>query len=189
MNLADKRNLLRESKGTYNLCKCVFSYTPNSAWYFYIVDCTDKLFYGAAEQDFILNGFEIRRISDLKKIEIMDIGYAKINEENKLLADLKKPQLDLSSWQTVFESLKALNVYVIIENENTKEDLDFFHIGYIKDVKESCVIFSSFDADGEWTENIIIPYSKITTVTFNDRYSTTWRKYLERHNQLPSNQE
>lgn len=181
MNKTDKINILQNSIGTYNLCRCFFIYDPNY-WYFYILDHSDKLLLGIEEDDFMLDGFQIRKISDLKKVEIKDDLCLKINEENQVLADVKKPEIDLSSWRAVFESLKALKSFLIVENEKTEKDDNFFHLGYIKDIKDSCVVFPSVDADGEWTENVIIPYSKITSVTFNDRYSKTWQKYLSKNN-------
>ena len=185
MNKADKINILREAKGTYNLCRCFFTY-DQFYWYFYILDHSDKLLLGIEEDDFTLDGFQIRKITDLRKIEINDCLCPKMNEENQLLAEVKKPEIDLSSWRAVFESLKELNCFLIVENEEMQSDDDFFHLGFIKAVKDTCVVFSSVDADGEWTEYVIIPYSKITSVTFNDRYSKTWQKYLSKHNAIPN---
>ncbi len=177
MNKTDKINILWDSIGTYNLCRCFFTY-DSYYWYFYILDHSDKLLLGIEEDDFILDGFQIRKISDLKKVEIKDGLCPKMNEENQLLAEVKKPEIDLSSWRTVFESLDALKCFLIVENEKPEKDDKFFYLGYIKEIKKSCVVFSSVDADGIWTEHVIIPYSKITSVTFKDRYSTTWQKYF-----------
>ncbi len=179
MNKTDKINVLRDSIGTYNLCRCFFTYNPYY-WYFYILDYSDKLLFGIEEDDFILDGFQIRKISDLKKIEIKDDLCPKMNEENQVLTGVKKPEIDLSSWKTVFESIDKLKCYLIVENEKPEKDGNFFYLGYIKDIKKSYAVFSSVDADGKWAENVIIPYSKITSVTFKDRYSTTWQKHFSK---------
>ncbi|MDE6868640.1 MAG: hypothetical protein K2J83_05840 [Clostridia bacterium] len=179
MKKSDKMNLLHEAKGTYQLCRCYFKYDPNY-WYFFILDHSDKLLFGVEEDDFMLDGFQIRKISDLKKIEIKNDICMKIIEEENLLSNVSKPPVDLSSWKSVFASLNALNVYIIIENENTVEDEGFFYLGYVTAIKDCCVIISSVDANGEWFDDIKIPYSKITSVTFNDRYSKTWQKYLSK---------
>lgn len=181
MKKADKINLLKSSTGTYNLCRCYFNYDPNY-WYFYILDLSENLILGIEEDDFILNGFQIRKISDLRKFEIKDDICHKINQENNLLDDIKKPKINLSSWKTVFESLKPLNAFVIVENE--KND-GFFYIGYITEIAKSFILFSHVDASGEWYENIKIPYTDITSVTFNDRYSKTWQNYLSKQNLMP----
>ena len=179
MKKSDKLNLLHDSTGNYQLCRCYFDYDSNY-WYFYILDFTDKLILGVEEDDFILDGFQIRKISDLKRIEIKEDLCQKMNEDKQILAEVKKPEINLSSWRNVFESLKSLNVFLIVENEKTYSDDSFFCLGYVKDIKKSCIIFSSVDADGVWYDNIVIPYSKITSVTFNDRYSKTWQKYLSK---------
>lgn len=177
MKKSDKINLLHGSMGTYQLCRCYFDYDPNY-WYFFILDHTDKLLLGIEEDDFMLDGFQIRKISDLKKVEIKEDLCQKMNEDEQILAEVKKPEINLSSWKNVFESLKALNIFLIVENEKTYSDDNFFYLGYITDIKKSYIVFSSVDADGIWYDNIEIPYSKITSVTFNDRYSKTWQKYL-----------
>lgn len=177
MNKSDKIRILSNSLGTYDLCRCYFNYN-NNYFYFYILNYSEKLLLGIEEDDFILDGFQIRKISDLKKIEIKDDICVKINEEKRLLENIKKPEIDLSSWKAVFESLKALNILITVENENNDKDDRFFCLGYVSEIKKSSIIFSEVDADGVWYDNIEIKYSKITSVTFGDRYSTTWQEYL-----------
>ena len=181
MNKSEKIDILQNSLGTYNLCRCCFSYDENY-WYFYILNYSEKLLLGIKEDDFILDGFQIRKISDLKRIEVNDDICAKINEENKLLENIKEPEINLSSWKAVFESLKALNILIIVENENIDKGNRFFYVGYVRKIKKSSIIFSAIDADGVWCDDIEIKYSKITSVTFGDRYSTTWQKYLMQNN-------
>ena len=180
MNKTDKIKMLHDSIGTYNLCRCFFNYDPYY-WYFYILDVSENLFLGIEEDDFVLDGFQIRKISDIKKLQIKDDVCRRINEENRLLDGIKKPQIQLSSWKTVFESLKPLNTLIIVENEKTDKGNDFFHMGYITEIKKSHIVFSSVDADGVWYDNVKILYSEITSVTFNDRYSQSWQKYLSKH--------
>lgn len=180
MKKDEKLNLLHNSIGTYNLCRCFFRYDPNYLYY-YILGVSDKLFLGVEEDDFMLDGFQIRKISDLKKVEIKDDICIKINEELQLLADVNVPEIKLSSWKDVFESLKPLDVFIIVENEITDKGEDFFFIGKIVETKKNHVVFSYFDADGIWYEDIEIPYSKITNITFNSRYSKTWQEYLTKN--------
>lgn len=179
MKKSDKIDLLHNSIGTYQLCRCYFKYDPNY-WYFYILDHSDKLLFGVEEDDFMLDGFQIRKISDLNKIEIKNDLCVKINKEKNLLADISKPQVDISSWKAAFESLKALNIFIIIENEKSNEKSSFFYMGKIAETKKTCVVFSPVGADVELYDNIEIPYSKITSITFNDRYSKTWQEYLSK---------
>ncbi|MDE7394867.1 MAG: hypothetical protein K2M95_01945 [Clostridiales bacterium] len=180
MKKSDKINLLHNAIGTYDICRCVFNYDPGY-WYFYILDVSENLVLGIHEVDFMLDGFQIRKISDIKKLKIGDGICQKINEENRLLDGIEKPSITLSSWQSVFESLQPLNKLVIVENEKTDNDNNFFYMGYVTEIKKSYIVFSSVDADGVWDDNIKISYSEITRVSFDDRYSRTWQKYLTQH--------
>lgn len=178
MKKSDKLSCLHNATRTYDLCRCYFSYDENY-WYFYILGHSDRLMFGVEEDDFILNGFQIRKISDLKKIEIKDDMCVKINEKNGLLREVKLPDVDLSSWQTAFASLKLPGRFVIVQGEKAESGDAFFYIGTIKKPKKASVVFAPFDADGKWLDDVEIPYSKITSVTFGDRYSNTWQKYFE----------
>lgn len=177
MKKEEKMSCLSQSVGTYNNCKCFFKYSDNR-FDFYILDYSEKLMLCIPECDFAIDGYEIRKISDLKKVEVQDNMHVKICKKKGLLNGVKKPDLDMSSWRAVFESLESFEGYVIVENENTDRDGDFFYIGIIKKVKRSSVMFSYFDADGVWYDDVEIPFSQVTRVSFGDRYSTTWYEYL-----------
>ena len=179
MNNLEKQNLLRNSIGTYDHCCALLNYDPNEL-YFYVLDVAENLFLCVEEDDFMLDGFQIRKISDLKKLEIDDTISQKINEENRLLKGVRAPEIDLSTWKSVLESLKPLDTLIIVENEKDSDN-GFFHMGYVTEIQKKFVVFSAVDADGIWYENIKIPYSQITSVTFNDRYSQTWQRYLQKH--------
>ena len=165
---------IENASGTYELCRCWFEYEKNCR-YFYILDFNAKLFLGTAEEDFQLNGFEIRRIADIKKIETRTDACTLINRKQEILKNLKKPMVNLGSWQTVFESLERIGCVIIIENEFKEE----FFAGKIIKVKKKSLVFQEFDADGNWQTETEIDYADITSVTFKDRYSATWQKYLK----------
>lgn len=173
MKKSKKLKRLRAMLNSYNYGRCYFKYSLNYR-YFYILDCTEKVFLGAEEDDFLLDGFHIRRISDMKKIEVKDDLCVKINRENKLLESIEKPDIDLSSWKKLFKSLKKLNCFIIIENEY----LDMFYIGSIEKAKKNSVVFHPFDADGVWFDSVEVPYKKITHVVFGDRYSKGFEEYF-----------
>ena len=173
MKKSKKLKCLRNLLGSYNYGRCYFKY-DTFYLYFYILDCSEKIFLGVEEYDFQLNGFHIRRISDMKEIEIKDDLCVKINRENKLLENIEKPDIDLSSWKKLFKSLKKLNCFIIIENRYE----EMFYIGSIEKAKKNSVIFHPFDADGIWFDSVEIPYKKITNVIFGDRYSKGFEEYL-----------
>lgn len=168
--------VLQKSCGTYDFCRCWFRY-DDFYRYYYILDYTEKLFFGAAEDDFILDGFEICRLSDIDRIEIKDDGCIEINRQLGLLDGVEKPEIDLTSWKTVFKSLAKTDFYVIIQERYA----DGYHIGKIKEVKSSSVVFKEFDALGVWQHKVKLPFSEISSVRFADRYSTGWKEYLASH--------
>ncbi len=165
---------IENASGTYELCRCYFEYEKNYIYY-YILDFNAKLFLGIEEDDFQLDGFQIRRVNDIKKVETkMDICTL-INRKQEILKNVKKPAVNLGSWQTVFESLERIGCFMIVENQYKEE----FHIGRIIKAKKKSVLFQEFDADGIWQDASEILYEDITNVTFKDRYSVTLQKYLK----------
>lgn len=109
-------SLLRGAVGTYRLCRCYFSYDPEY-WYFYLFGISDQLMLGVEEDDFLLDGFQIRRLADLRRVEIKDDLCVRINEENGLLCGVERPAIDLSSWKSVFESFPH-DLMLIVQNES-----------------------------------------------------------------------
>lgn len=65
---------------------------------------------------------------------------------------------------------------MIIEDENPDDDL--FVIGKVKRLNTQTLSIRHFDPIGHWERSDrIIPYSRITAVTFDDRYTTLCSKY------------
>ena len=185
MKKTDKIKVLNNAIDTKRLCDCVFNDDSDSL-FLYILQVSDKLLLGIEEDDFALDGFFIRKISDLKTIEMRDNLCNKIESELNLLAGVQLPQIDVTSWQSVFESLKSLNRLIIVETEDSDNYYSSFHMGFITEIKKSSIVISEIDADGVWYKDIQILYSDITSVNFGDRYSKTWQQYIEKHNLLPN---
>ncbi|MBQ1862761.1 MAG: hypothetical protein II149_04515 [Clostridia bacterium] len=139
----------------------------------------DKLFMYAKEDDFILDGFSIRRFRDLKKIGTVKNACRRIVEKEGVLEGLSFPDIDLTDWRSVFLSLQAYGKNIIIEHAG-KDDEDWdFWIGRIVKVLKNKVVFKHFDADGVWVEEPYdIPYASITNVNFDCRYVTVFSKYV-----------
>lgn len=143
---------------------------------------SDKFIFGIEENDFILDGFQIRKISNIKKVELKDDLYVKINEKHEILKGVIKPDIDLTSWKTIFNSLIEMNKFIIIKNEDLEEEELDFAIGKVISVNSNSISFKEFDSNGVWDDNLLtIPFKWITSVTFNDRYSKTWEDYLTKN--------
>lgn len=179
MKKQEKIDLIKKGIDEKLICRCYFTYDEN--YYYYPNAVNDKFILGQEEDDFILDGYSIRKISHLKKVQIKDDKCGEINKLLGITEQICDPGIDISSWKSIFEDLSKLDVYLIIENEITGE----FAIGKIEKVLKNKLYFQPFDADGVWDEDgLEIPYSKITTVTWNCRYAKYWKMYLEREEEM-----
>jgi len=175
MKKQEKLAIIERAIANIEICCCYFSYDDNCFCY-YPNAVNEKFILGQEENDFLLNGYAIRKISHLKKVEIQDDKCNEISKELGITAQVKTPQIDISSWQNIFHSLKALNDIIIIENEINEE----FTIGIIRKVLKNKLYFLEFDANGVWSDyELEIPYSTITAVEWNTRYINAWKKYFK----------
>ncbi len=175
MTKNEKIEIINRAILKIELCRCYFKYDEN-CFYYYPNAVNDKFILAQEEDDFLLDGYSIRKLSQLKKVELTQNKYNEINKEIGLTEKIQKPDIDLTSWLSIFNSLKAVNEVVIIENEFNNE----FVIGVIQKVLKNKLYFLDFDADGVWSsEPLEIPYSSITSVQWNTRYTTIWKKYLK----------
>lgn len=176
MKKQEKMDIISSAMINQELCRCYFTYDEN--YYYYYVNAVNHAFIlGQEENDFLLDGYCIRKLSQLKKVEIKD---DKCNEINKMLGvidQIQMPDVDITSWQTIFNSLKVWNGFVIIEDEINGQ----FTIGVIEETLKNKLRFKEFDADGIWSEeNLEIPYSTITSVKWGTRYAKAWEWYFEK---------
>jgi len=175
MKKQEKLNLIERAIRNVEICRCYFSY-DNNYFYYYPNAVNEKFILGQEEDDFLLDGYAIRKISHLKKVEVKDDKCNEINREFGVTAQVQSPNVNISSWQSIFNCLKAFNDIIIIEDEINEE----FAIGIIKKVLKNKLYFLDFDADGIWSDRELeIPYSCITSVQWNTRYATTWKKHLK----------
>lgn len=177
MTKSEIKKLFSESIEPKSLCRVFMNYDPNY-YYYYPIAATDKLFLGALEEDFILDGYDIRRFRDVKKLQIKNDMCIQIEKQEKLPESINCPEINLNDWHSVFLDLEKLNRNIIIEDESVPEDTQFV-IGRIEKVCARYLFFRHFDADGNWVEDPYkIPYSEITTVRFATRYVDVFSKYL-----------
>ena len=153
--------------------RCRFSDDEND-WYLYVLDFSDRLLLGVEEDDFLLDGFELRPLSVLQRLESKNNMAAQIEQTLALRQTIEAPKIDLADWQSAFRGLKALGRFLIIEGQS------WFEIGVIRAVRKHSILFQDFNANGVWQKIHKIPYDEITRVCFGDRYSTHWQAWLER---------
>ncbi len=138
-----------------------------------------ELFLSVVDRDFVLDGYTIRRVSDVIAIKEIKQTYLKIHIAEGNIQKLKTPDIDISSFASVFNFLLKSNENVIIEGTVPNKDEIFFFVGRILAVSDISIKFRSFDGAGKWSENILtIPYSSINAVTFRSSYVKTYSKYV-----------
>ncbi len=171
------KELIKSSIPALKLCKVRYNYENDKYYHFlFPLKTSDKLFLGAVEEDFILDGYTIRRYRDVKKVEDKGGKYLEINRAEGVLEELFIPDVDVTSWKTVFESLQKIGKNIIVEDENNEN----FAAGKIEKVLSNKIIFKCFDADGIWEDcTWEIPFSGVTTVTFSSRYIDVFSKYVK----------
>lgn len=160
------------------LCRTSMKYDEFYRYYFPL-SMTERFFLGAEEDDFLLDGFCIRLFRDVKKAEVKNDICLDIIKREGLLDLLTAPEIDLSSWQTIFLGLAGMNRSIIVEGESAERDTAQFAIGRIERVTPKRLLLRHFDGDGVWQEEPYeIPYTEITSVTFSSRYVEVFSKYL-----------
>ncbi|SDH64373.1 hypothetical protein SAMN05421846_101406 [Chryseobacterium taeanense] len=84
----------------------------------------------------------------------------------------------LKNFESLFKSIKKQDFHCIVEGR--KKDKYTFSIGDILEVNEKTVVIKNYDATGKFDKKPSkIFFKNIHFITFNDKYSRTFRKYLK----------
>ena len=172
------KQLLTDAIGQQKIANVYMVYDKN---YFNLIPLklSEQLFLAVNEDDFILDGFRISRLRDIKKIHIKNDKCDEIVRNEGLFHSLHIPEINIESWQTEFESLREMGKNVIVEYETPDGENSDLTIGRIDRVYKSCLYIYHFDADGIWqTDPYRIPYTEVTSVTFDSRYVNVFSKYI-----------
>lgn len=173
------KKIIADGMNNRRLCRCYFKYNANYL-YFFPLRTTEKLLLSIEENDFILDGYSIRRFTDMTKVEIKADLCDRILREEGIIDSIRVPEVDITSWETIFKSLMQLNKNVIVEKEDLDEELEEFVIGRIERVSGQSAYIREFDADGIWQSDLCrIPYNEITSLTFESRYVEMFSKYID----------
>lgn len=175
--MKDVRSALEAAIAPRKMVKVTFHYSDIDRYFFPLAVGKD-LFLSAEEDDFLLDGFTVRRVRDVEAVELRGGVCTNIMAAEGWLDQIAVPEVDISNWQTVFTSVQRLGGNIIVEEEHLDGDSNFA-IGSIQSVAETHVCLLRFDADGIWdAEPLEIPYAEITSVSFDTRYINVFSKYL-----------
>ena len=181
MKKQEKIDVIQQGIREKEICRCFFSY-ESAYFYCYPNAVNDQFVLGQEEADFILDGYFIRKISHLTKVEIRKDRCNAINQMIGVTDQVMHPGVDITDWRSIFEGLSILDTFVIIEDQIGMR----FAIGVIKIVLKNKLYFKRFNAKGVWDEDEWeIPYSQITGVEWGTRYDVQWKNYLEQNTRIP----
>ena len=178
MKKSEMKELVRGAVEKKDLCRMSFKYSYD--YFFYFPQKTsDRLFISAIHDDFIVDGFSIRRFSDLTDVHFYNDKRDEIIKAEGVLDGVEVPDVDILDWYSALSTIKDMGKYIIIEHESLDDDEEEFYIGRIEKVLKNKVLFRHFDADGVWQDEAYeIPFSQITSVTFGSRYVEVLSKYI-----------
>ena len=146
----------------------------------YIVDFSKDFIVLHETDDFELNGYVVFPIKTISEIQFnnKDKYYDKIMRSEGLTDKVEnKYKIDLTSWTSIFKSIKDLDLNVVIENEDPNDKS--FDIGPITKVTKKSVYIRYFDSQGYFDkEPTKISFDFITRVKFDERYTNVISKYL-----------
>ena len=145
-----------------------------------VLDYSDTLMLAAMEYDFVLDGFRLIPISEIRSLKPRKPIQAEIERYYALYDHLQTPALDLTDWRTALEGLSKKDPLLSVEWRG--EDGYFcWRIGRIERVKKHSLILRAFDVNAVWQEPQKIPFDAIHIVSFGDRYAEGWKRWFERH--------
>ena len=179
MTPEEAAKILRSCIHPTALCRVGFRYDLYPEQYFPLA-VSDSLFLAVTEQDFQLDGYTVRRLSDIVTAEAVRGAYLAIHKAEGSLSKLFAPPVLLDSWRSVFTSLASSGEFVIAEENAIRPSDSVFLIGKILRTGSNGAEMRCFDADGVWDGELTpISFSRITSVTFGSRYISTYAKYIK----------
>ncbi|HEX2939335.1 MAG TPA: hypothetical protein VHO66_10550 [Ruminiclostridium sp.] len=78
------------------LCRVFLRYDVNYRYYFPLIK-SDKLFLGAEEEDFLLDGYSIRRFKDVTKALVSEDMYHEILMKEGIVDSLAAPDINMTN--------------------------------------------------------------------------------------------
>ena len=130
--------------------------------------------------DFYDDGYTIVKMADISDAysKESDTFYEMICVKENLQNKINEcPVSSVTNMKETLTELSKEDLFIIVECEKNK---DSFFIGKIESIGENQVAMRSFDALGNWYDKIsVLMYENITRITFLDRYSKMYFKYMK----------
>jgi hypothetical protein len=133
------------------------------------------------EEEFYLNGYAIIKMDLFEGIRRgpVEMLFERVLTSEKVLETFYGIDflVNLTSWESIFHSLKANNIYVIAECEDMDEPT-LLVLGKITTIANDFVEILGIDDEGHFYDSPTkIHYKELTLLKFKDRYIEMFQKY------------
>lgn len=159
-------------------CRMFLKADPN-CYSCFPVKANEDLFIYMEEQDFRLDGYVARRVKDIIEISSKTDLTDEILESEGVTAEVKRVEIDLSTWEGVLAYLSQHKLNAIFESESRDSGMLDYVIGRIEKKDDRYLYVRGFDTDGKWEEKPTrIAFSELCSISWGTRYVDVFSKYL-----------
>ena len=92
---------------------------------------SNELFISVVDRDFILDGYTVRKISDIESIKEITQTYLTIHARMGNLKKLNPPKINISNFRSLFVDTIKSGEIIIIEGFSPNSEKQFFFIGKV----------------------------------------------------------
>jgi len=180
MGIQEKIEYYRRNKHCIHVERKKDDFTGSSQGY--IVDYSEGFLLLQLVNDLRIDGYQIVPIYTINKVRFdrTDKFRDKILEKEgqKESAGISR-KIDLTSWVSIFKSIKKTGCFVTVEGEALiKYDIPYVTVGAIKRIEKDNVVIHYVSTYGLLEEPFDkIAYSDITTIQFDNLYLNLYQKY------------
>ena len=134
---------------------------------------SNNIVLAAHDDDFAIDGYLIFSLDKVKSFCVKTDIYNRIMRQEKISTDIFMPDIDCEDMRAVCESIFLHEKFISLYRSDGR-----FYIGKLLRVKKHSVIFRGYDADGIWLEPVKIPFDDIGVISYGDRYTEIFSKYV-----------
>ena len=182
MKLKKMEKLLDESKKNRSV---ISAYIGNDESYynFIVLDRNEEFVLAARDIDFQVDGYLIFVSRKIRKmIGAKTTKYEQIMQAEGVLNALSVPKVNLKSYANIYKTFRKSDKLISMDVYNDKYG-HCYYIGNVEKVNDKSILFSFFDADGEWYSPKKIKYKDVDVICFEDRYAEVFSKYVTDRNE------
>jgi hypothetical protein len=128
-------------------------------------------------------GALVALVETVEAVEISDYhdDQIKILDFNSVKRTKRYGWVRLGGWQDLFKSLQFKEKFVVVSAEDGTE------VGLIDTIEADCVVIKAINPGGNWqADEVEWPFDDITLVQFDDSYSRTLQRYVEKQASQPT---